>query len=121
MSLDFMPAPKINNCTSCNGTGYEGYIMGDGEYDVHDCDACLGKPDQRWGIRAVFRSNDNDEIIDYTYYDEVTYITEAECVEAINGERGDLLSQASTIDSESMDNAYLDDLEPYLIEGDIND
>ena len=121
MSVDMTPAPKINNCASCYGTGYEGYITGDGDYDIHDCDACDGKPDPRWGIRAVFRSNDDDIIVDYTYYDEVTYLTEQECLDAINGERGDLLSEASTIDSKEMNNAYLDDLEPYLIEENTNE
>jgi DnaJ-class molecular chaperone len=122
MSIDYLPAPKINNCTTCSGTGTQGWVSPEGDYDVTTCDTCEGKPN-KWIIRAVFYDSQESKVTKYTYYDEVTYTTIEECMEDINGERGDLLAQASTIDTETDDELagfYLDDLEPYLI-GDDNE
>ena len=71
-----------------------------------------------WGIKAVFQHNSNPSLFNYTYYDEVTYETRFECLNAINGERGELLSQASSIDCENEEDLFgfhLSDLEPYVI------
>ena len=72
--------------------------------------------ENNWGIRAVFEHNSLFLPHKYTYYDEVTYATEKEALEAINGDRGEELSQASTIDCKTEDDLkdhYLCDLEPY--------
>jgi hypothetical protein len=119
MSIDYLPAPKINNCEACYGQGYQGYVTNGGEdYDVTPCDSCEGKPNGPWIIRAVFYDAQESKVTKYTYYDEVTYTTIEECMEDINGERGELLAQASTIDTETDDDLagfYLDDLEPYKV------
>jgi hypothetical protein len=68
-----------------------------------------------WAIKAVF-TNGTDEA--YTFYDEELYPSESEALSAINGIRGELLAQASTIDSQSEDDLqgyYFDDLVPYEV------
>jgi hypothetical protein len=74
--------------------------------------------ENNWGIRAVFEHNSLFLPHKYTYFDEVTYATEKEALEAINGDRGEELSQASTIDCKTEDDLkdhYLCDLEPYQL------
>jgi hypothetical protein len=75
--------------------------------------------ENNWGIRAVFEHNSLFLPHKYTYFDEVTYATEKEALEAINGDRGEELSQASSIDCKTEDDLkdhYLTDLEPYQLE-----
>jgi hypothetical protein len=72
-----------------------------------------------WAIRAVFEHNYLFLPNKYTYYDEILYATEAEALEAINSDRGEELSQASTIDckvDDELKDHYLCDLEPYQLE-----
>jgi hypothetical protein len=72
-----------------------------------------------WGIRAVFEHNTLFLPNKYTFYDEVLYATEKEALEAINSDRGEELSEASTIDckiEEELKDHYLCDLEPYQLE-----
>ena len=71
-----------------------------------------------WGLRAIFLT-DRDNTVNYTFYDEVKFKTEAEAIEAINSEYGDMLADAATIDCDIEDDLigyYLEDLEPYKIE-----
>lgn len=115
MSIDYRPARKINNCEACSGTGIQGWVSNDGDYDVTSCDTCEGKTSGPWIIRAVFR-HPHLKDVKYTYFDEVSYLTEEQCMEDVNGDRGEELAQASTIDTEideELKGFYLDDLEPY--------
>lgn len=70
----------------------------------------------KYGIRAVFCHESNSD--QYTYYSEVTYNSFEEALEAINSDRGEELSQASTIDNKiepDLAGYWLDDLEPYKL------
>ena len=54
----------------------------------------------------------------YTLYEEVLFDTEEEATDALNGEYGETLSQAATIDTQSdpdLADYYLDDLVVYKI------
>lgn len=70
----------------------------------------------KYGIVAKFLSPDGGE--NYTFYDEITYDSLKETMEAINGERGDMIADACSIDCKNepdLQGFYLDDLEPYEI------
>ena len=70
-----------------------------------------------YAIKAVFLSNDEGDP-QYTYYTEVTFDTEEEAMDALNGEYGETLSEAATIDTQSDPNLadyYLDDLIVYKV------
>jgi hypothetical protein len=72
----------------------------------------------KYGIKALFYSNNNNENTGVTYYDEVTFNSEEEAIDAICGEYGDLLVAVATIDCENeedLEDTYFGDLEPYLI------
>ena len=70
----------------------------------------------KYAIKAVFEVAPLPT--QYTYYTEVTFDTEEEAMDALNGEYGETLSEAATIDTQSDPNLadyYLDDLVVYKV------
>ena len=70
----------------------------------------------KYAIKAVFAPAPLP--IQYTLYEEVLFDTEEEAMDALNGEYGEALSEAATIDTQSDPNLadyYLDDLIVYKV------
>lgn len=71
----------------------------------------------KYGIKAIFLDEESKEA-GSTYFDEVTFNSEEEALNAINGSYGDELLQASVIDSQTEEDLIglvCDDLKPYVI------
>ena len=71
----------------------------------------------KWAIKAVFCNEAGEQ--NFTYYEEKTYLTRGGAMKAINGNYGEELAEAATIDSkneEDLQGFWLDDLNVYEIE-----
>jgi hypothetical protein len=71
----------------------------------------------KWAIKAVFFNEEGEE--NFTFYEEKTYYTKRGAIRAINGNQGDLIAQAATIDceiEEDLQGFWLDDLDIYKVE-----
>ena len=70
----------------------------------------------KWAIKAIFFNKEGEE--NFTYYEERTYLTKRGAIRAINGNYGELLAQAATIDCEvesDLQGFWLDDLDIYKV------
>jgi len=71
----------------------------------------------KYALKAIFLPNEGGEA-KYTFYPEVTFDTEQEAINAINGDYGDELAQSASLDTEidqDLNNYYFDDLDVYRI------
>ena len=69
----------------------------------------------KWGIKAVFKNNDDNSNEKYTLYNDVLYSTQEEAEEALD-EQHEELAEASTIDSQNdpeLEGFYLDEIITY--------
>jgi hypothetical protein len=72
---------------------------------------------EKWGLVAEFSNPSGEDA--YTFYDEVTFGSYEEALEAVNEEYGELLVAAAIIDNKNeadLQGFTFDDLAPYLIE-----
>jgi hypothetical protein len=70
----------------------------------------------KWAIKAVFSNEKGEE--NFTFYEERTYYTKRGATRAINGNYGELLAQAATIDCEvesDLQGFWLDDFDVYKV------
>jgi hypothetical protein len=70
----------------------------------------------KYAIKAIFEPAPLPT--QYTLYEEVLFDTEEEAVDALNGEYGETLSQAATIDTQNdpdLSDYYLSDLIVYKV------
>jgi hypothetical protein len=75
-------------------------------------------PEPAYGIRAVFCAEGKPDT--YTHYSETQFETIGDALDAIEGDLGEQLLDAATLDSKiepDLAGYYLSDLEPYLIKG----
>jgi len=72
----------------------------------------------KWGIKAVFKSNEDNSKEEYTLFNDVLFDTQKEAELALD-EQYDELAQASTIDSENdeqLQGFYLDEIITYQLD-----
>ena len=71
---------------------------------------------KKWAIKAVFENEKGEE--NFTYYEEKTFFTKRGAIRAINGNYGEQLAQAASIDceiEEDLQGFWLDDLDIYQV------
>ena len=71
----------------------------------------------KWAIKAVFSNKKGEE--NFTFYEEKTYCTKRGAIRAINGNYGELLAQAASLDceiEEDLHGFWLEDLDVYKME-----
>jgi hypothetical protein len=74
----------------------------------------------RYAIKAIFSNEDGKSA--FTYYEERTYATPATANRAINGEWGEVLAAAATLDSKyesDLKGYWLEDLDVYEVKEEI--